>query len=61
METYLEYSLAAEGRDLFACYWRPEGEVRAVVCLVHGLGEHSARYAHVAAALNRAGYAVVAL
>lgn len=60
MNTYFEYTLAAGDRNLFACYWRPEGEVRAVVCLVHGLGEHSARYAHVAAALNRAGYAVVA-
>ena len=32
----------------------PEG----VVCLVHGLGEHSGRYAPLAAALNRAGFAV---
>ena len=32
---------------------------KAVVCLVHGLGEHSGRYAHVAAALNDAGYALL--
>ena len=32
---------------------------KAVVCLVHGLGEHTGRYAHVAAALNDAGYAVL--
>jgi acylglycerol lipase len=31
-----------------------------VVCLVHGLGEHSGRYAHVAAALTKAGYALQA-
>ena len=31
-----------------------------VVCLVHGLGEHAGRYAHVARFLNEAGWAVVA-
>jgi alpha-beta hydrolase superfamily lysophospholipase len=39
--------------------WEPEASLRAVVCLVHGLGEHTGRYAHVAAALNEAGYAVL--
>ncbi len=39
--------------------WEPETSTRAVVCLVHGLGEHTGRYAHVAAALNEAGYAVL--
>ncbi|MCU0503889.1 MAG: lysophospholipase [Anaerolineae bacterium] len=39
--------------------WEPEASPRAVVCLVHGLGEHTGRYAHVAAALNDAGYAVL--
>jgi len=39
--------------------WEPETSPRAVVCLVHGLGEHTGRYAHVAAALNDAGYAVL--
>jgi alpha-beta hydrolase superfamily lysophospholipase len=32
-----------------------------VICLVHGLGEHGGRYAHVAAFLNQAGYAQLAL
>jgi acylglycerol lipase len=39
--------------------WEPEAALRAVVCLVHGLGEHTGRYAHVAAALTAAGYAVL--
>jgi acylglycerol lipase len=39
--------------------WEPEASLRAVVCLVHGLGEHTGRYAHVAAALNEAGYAML--
>lgn len=38
--------------------WEPEGKTKALVCLVHGLGEHSGRYAHVGEALNRAGYAL---
>jgi alpha-beta hydrolase superfamily lysophospholipase len=41
--------------------WLPDGEPTAVVALIHGLGEHSGRYAHVAAALVDAGYAVHAL
>lgn len=34
---------------------------RGVVQIAHGLGEHSARYARVAEALNAAGYAVAAI
>lgn len=41
--------------------WLPEGEPRAVVVIAHGAGEHSGRYAHVAAHLVAAGYAVHAL
>jgi alpha-beta hydrolase superfamily lysophospholipase len=33
---------------------------RAVVQIMHGLGDHAGRYAHVAAALNSAGYCVYA-
>ena len=39
--------------------WQPADAPKAVVCLVHGLGEHTGRYAHVAAALNDAGYAML--
>lgn len=35
-------------------------EPKGIVLLVHGLGEHSGRYAHVAKALNTAGYHLVA-
>jgi len=51
---------AADGLPLFAQEWRPEAGPQAVVCLVHGLGEHSGRYAHLAAALAPAGYALLA-
>jgi alpha-beta hydrolase superfamily lysophospholipase len=49
-----------DGVELYAQGWQPDAEPKAVVCLVHGLNEHSSRYAHVAAALNQAGYAVLA-
>jgi alpha-beta hydrolase superfamily lysophospholipase len=39
--------------------WEPDGGPKAVVCLVHGLGEHIGRYDHVAAALTRAGYGMI--
>lgn len=41
--------------------WLPDGVVRAAVVIVHGLGEHSARYRHVAEYLVQAGCAVYAL
>lgn len=39
-------------------HWPTEQEPKAVVQILHGLGEHSGRYEHVARHLNRAGYAV---
>jgi acylglycerol lipase len=45
---------------LYAQSWQPDGTAVGVVCLVHGLGEHSSRYAHVAAALSEAGYITLA-
>jgi alpha-beta hydrolase superfamily lysophospholipase len=40
--------------------WCPRDHARAVVIVVHGLHEHSARYAHVGARLAAAGFAVYA-
>ena len=50
---------APDGVQFYFQGWQPETPPKAVVCLVHGLGEHSGRYAHVAAALNDAGYALL--
>lgn len=47
-----------QGHQLFAKDWKPEGEVRGAVALVHGLGEHIGRYRPVAELLNAAGYSV---
>lgn len=49
------------GLNLFEHWWRPAGESRATVVLVHGLKDHGARYAHVGEWLARRGYAVHAL
>ncbi len=38
--------------------WSPRGRPRAAVVIVHGIGEHSGRYAHVAAHLMLHDYAV---
>ena len=52
---------STDGLHLYAQSWEPEDEPWGVVCLVHGLGEHSGRYAHVAEALAAAGYATMGM
>lgn len=51
-----------DGKKLFWQSWSAEeGEHRGRVALMHGYGEHSSRYGHVAVALVRAGFSVMAL
>jgi acylglycerol lipase len=46
-----------DGLDIFAQAWEPTVvQPKAVICHVHGLGEHSSRYAHVAEPLGRDGF-----
>ncbi|MDR3402271.1 MAG: lysophospholipase [Chthoniobacter sp.] len=54
-----EFLSMSDGARLFLRQARPPGNVRARVVLVHGLGEHSGRYGHVALALVERGFAVV--
>jgi alpha-beta hydrolase superfamily lysophospholipase len=49
-----------DGVDLFVYCWLPDDQPKALVQIAHGLAEHAARYARLAAALNAAGYAVYA-
>jgi len=50
---------STDGLTLFAQGWEPDANsLKAVVCLVHGIGEHSGRYAHVAEAFAKEGYAL---
>ena len=48
----------ADGLSLHVREW-PCSNARGSVLIVHGLGEHIGRYAHVAAQLNGLGWAVV--
>lgn len=50
-----------DGQTLALTHWAlPTHEtLKGVVCLVHGLGEHTGRYAAVARYLNQQGWAVV--
>ena len=48
---------SSDGLDIFAQGWNPDkSPPRAVVCLVHGIGEHSLRYLNVAEAFTKEGY-----
>lgn len=53
-------ALIVEGLRLRRLRWLPDGEVSGVLAVIHGYGEHGGRYAHVAAALEPAGFAVEA-
>ena len=59
----MESTFTVPGRgdvELFVRNWPANGAVRAVVQISHGMGEHSARYARLAAALGAAGFEVYA-
>ena len=47
-----------DGLELVRRDW-PSGDARGTIVVVHGLGEHIGRYAHVAARLNAGGWSVV--
>ncbi len=52
---------SSDGLKIFTESWLPDGQVKAVVFIVHGLAEHIGRYAHVAERMNAGGYAVYGL
>lgn len=54
-ETFFE---TKDHQKLFFRVWQPTTSLKAAICLVHGLGEHSGRYQHVAEAFNAAGVGV---
>ena len=51
----------AAGQSVYHQYWTPEQTPRAILLVVHGAGEHSDRYAHLAEYFCEAGYVVAAL
>lgn len=57
--THAEGTFSGAGAlALFYQCWRPEGEPRSAVVLVHGIGEHSGRYLNVVTGLVPRGHAV---
>lgn len=55
------YYPSADGRTtVHACIWRPEGEIKGVVQLIHGMAEYAERYAPFAEYLTVRGYLVCA-
>jgi alpha-beta hydrolase superfamily lysophospholipase len=60
--THSEGQFAGHGGvRLYWQAWRPDGEVRAVVIVAHGYGEHGGRYGNLIERLVPRGYAVYAL
>ena len=59
MRTYEWNWKSFDGLDMYARGWVPEGKPKAVICLLHGLGEHIGRYEHVAEAMTQKGYAML--
>ena len=54
------YMLSSDGcTRLHGCIWRPEGEVKGVLQITHGMVEHIERYDEFARYLNRCGFAVI--
>lgn len=53
------YSSCGAGK-IHAAVWEPEGDVKGIVQIVHGIAEHVDRYEELAAFLNDRGYLVAA-
>lgn len=60
IDSETQYFLSQDGLRLYYRHWDCE-QPQKIVCIVHGHGEHSRRYNHVAEALNKADITVFAL
>ena len=58
MKSYEANLKSNDGTDFFVRCWEPDSRTKAVIVLIHGLGEHTGRYEHVAQAMTGAGYAL---
>jgi acylglycerol lipase len=58
LKSYETNLKSQDGADFFVRCWEPDSRTKAVIVLIHGLGEHTGRYEHVAQALSGAGYAL---
>jgi alpha-beta hydrolase superfamily lysophospholipase len=53
--------LSIDWLNLYYRSWFTSQSPKGVICIIHGLGEHSGRYDHLAKGFNTAGYNVFAL
>ena len=58
MERYTFKSF--DGKELSVVEWKPQGEIKAIIQISHGMGEHAMRYDDFATRLNSEGYLVFA-
>ena len=58
---HTEYEwLSQEKKQVYAQSWLPDDQMKGIICLIHGLGEHSGRYARWAELFVQAGYGMLA-
>lgn len=58
---HAEYEWLLAGKRIYAQSWLPEKKPRGIINLVHGLGEHSGRYARWGGLFADSGYAFLAM
>jgi alpha-beta hydrolase superfamily lysophospholipase len=57
---HTEYEwLSQEKKQVFAQSWLPDDHPKGIICLIHGLGEHSGRYERWAELFMQAGYGML--
>ena len=59
MKTFESKWEGNDGITFFMQGWEPDTSPKASLALIHGLGEHIGRYAHVGKVMTDAGYALV--
>ena len=58
MKTFESKWEGNDGITFFMQGWEPDSAPEALLALIHGLGEHTGRYAHVGRVMTDAGYAL---
>ncbi len=62
MNNFSEYNFKMiDGKQLYAREWKSTSNEQGLVCLVHGLGEHTGRYNNVANKLNSSGLHLIGM
>jgi alpha-beta hydrolase superfamily lysophospholipase len=61
VRNHIEHSWKTfDGLLVFAQTWQPAGTAKAVIAIVHGIGDHSGRFQRLVEPLTDAGYAISA-